>query len=213
MAPSLTTKVRGGLCDALEVEFAKERFPGVRPFALRDLPMHDFPVPIGPHAKRAQDHPLLLALDGATTALGIVAVLARGIGDLDPHTIDQENRWRALKGLHLEHRQLLSHTRHNAVTGRKREHLAQGQRQRFLQVPQTVPQTIAHHLVVQQRPPAALIAHDALPGQRPVTPAQFGHVQVSNGTVLREQCPLIAATAGRLWWAPPGHMFIAIHPR
>src|SRR5439155_24546508 len=97
-----------------------------------------------------------------------------------------------------------------AVTGRKGEHLAQCQRQRFLQVPQTVTQTIAHHLLVQKRPPAALIARDALPGQRPVTPAQFGHVQVSNGAVLREQCTLVAATAGRVWGAPPRHMFIAI---
>ena len=46
----------------------------------------------------------------------------------------------------------------------------------------------------------------------PVTPAQCGHVQVSNGTGRREQCPLLAATAGRLWCAPPGHGFIAIPP-
>src|SRR5262249_17779425 len=107
----------GGLCDALKVELAKERLPGVSPFALSHLPMHDFPVPIGPHAQCAQYHPLLLALDGATTALSIVAVLPPGQGRLDPHALDQENRWRALKGLRLEHRQLLSHTRHNAVTG------------------------------------------------------------------------------------------------
>src|SRR5215813_5271557 len=58
--------VGGRHCDALALEFAKERLPGVGPFALRHLPMHDFPMPIGPHAKCAQDHPLLLALDGAT---------------------------------------------------------------------------------------------------------------------------------------------------
>ena len=100
----------------------------------------------------------------------------------------------ARQGLRLAHRQLRGHTRHNAVTGRQGEHLAQGQRQRLLQVPQTVPQTIAHHLVVQQRSPAALIARDALPDQRAVSPAQFGHVQVRHGAILREQYTLIAAT-------------------
>src|SRR4030095_1914088 len=109
----------------LAVEFAKERRPGISPFALRHLPMHDFPVPIGPHTKRTQYYPLLLALDRATPALGIVAILPRGLGDLDPHAIDQENRWWPLKDLRLEPRQLRGHTRHNAVTGRQRAHLAE----------------------------------------------------------------------------------------
>jgi hypothetical protein len=118
-----------------EVELAKECLPGVGPFAFRYLPMHDVPVPIGPHVKRAEHHPLLLALDRATTALGIEAALARGIGDLDLHAIDQENRWRTLQGLRLEPFKVLGHTRHQAVTGRKGEHFTQGQGHRFLQLP------------------------------------------------------------------------------
>ena len=97
--------------------------------------MHDFPVPIGQHAKRAEHHPLLLALDRATPALGIEAALARWIGNLNPHAIDQENRWRTVKGLRLEPFEVLGHTRHQAVTGCKGEYFTHGQCHRFLQVP------------------------------------------------------------------------------
>jgi hypothetical protein len=81
-------QVCGGLGDAFAGELAQEGLPGVDPCAFSSLPMHDCPVPIGPHAKRAAYHPLLLALDRATTTLGIEAARARGIGDRDPHAID-----------------------------------------------------------------------------------------------------------------------------
>jgi|SRR5262245_33969493 len=111
---------RGGFGEALAVECAKERRPGLSPFALRPLPMHACPVPIGPHTKRTQYDPRLLALDRAPPALGLVALLPRGLGDLDPQAIDQEKRWWPLKDWRLEPRQWRGHTRHHAVTGRQR---------------------------------------------------------------------------------------------
>src|SRR5262249_831860 len=61
---------------------------------------------------------------------------------------------------------------------------------------------------IQHRPPAMFVARDALPGQRAIAPAQFGHTQVGNATILRDQFTLITPTARRLWGAPPRHMFI-----
>src|SRR5215831_19653042 len=80
------------LCDALQIEGSKEGVPGVSRFTLRNLPMHDFPVSIGPYAERTQHHALLLAFDCATTPLAIFADLVSRIGDLDPHAVDQDNR-------------------------------------------------------------------------------------------------------------------------
>ena len=118
---------------------------------------------IGPYAECAQYHPLLRALDRAATAPRLFAALASGRGNLDPHTIDEDNRRRGRKGPLLERLHVLGHTRHHAVTGGKREYLAQGQGHRLWQIPQPVPQTIAHHVRVQKRPPAVLVARDALP--------------------------------------------------
>src|SRR4029079_7873816 len=74
------------------------------------------------------------------------------------------------------------------------------------------PVDCAHPLVVQQWPPAAPVAGDTLPGQRPVPAAQCGDVQVGNGAVLCEQGALIAPTAGRLGWVTAGEMGKAIQP-
>ena len=92
LAPSLTTKAVVASVRPLQRELRQRTLARCRArFARRDLPVHDFPMPIGPHAQRAQDHPLLLTLDRAATGPGhLSVVLARGIGDLDPHTIDED---------------------------------------------------------------------------------------------------------------------------
>jgi len=127
--------VCGGLGDSCAVELAKACLPGVGPFAFRYLPMHDCPVPIGPHATCAEPHPLLFALDRATPALGIEAALARGRGNLNPQAIDQEHRWRTVQGLRLAPCEGLGHTRHQTVTGRKGAYCPHGHCHRFLHVP------------------------------------------------------------------------------
>ena len=130
---------RRRLCDAFQIQLPKERLPGVGRFARCTLPMHDFPRPIGPYPECAQYHPLLLALARAASAPRIFADLASGIGNLDPHAIDEDNRRRGRKGPLRERLHVLGHTRHNAVTGGKREYRAQGQGHRLLQIPHTVP--------------------------------------------------------------------------
>ena len=204
-------QVCGGLGAACEGERAQACLPGVGPFAFRSLPMPDVPGPSGPPAQRAAHPPRLLALARATTARGIAAARARGRGALDPHALDQEHRWRSLQGVRLAPCEGLGHTRHTAVTGRKGAPCTQRPCQRFWHVPSPVPQTLAQHLVVQQRPPAALRAGATLPGQRAVTPAPFGPGHVGKGAVRREPCALRAPTADRLGWATPGERCIALH--
>jgi hypothetical protein len=46
--------------------------------------------------------------------------------------------------------------------------------------------------------------------QRPVPPAQFGHVQMSNRAVLRDQRSLIAPTSVRRRGTLPQEMFVAV---
>ena len=161
-------------------------------------------MPIRPHPKRAEHDAFLLALHSSTTSLAVHGHLPAWIGDFDPHAIDEEHRWGRREGLGLEGLSLLSHRRDNAIARGHGQHLAQGRVHRLLQISQTQPKTVVHHLLVEKGPPAALVAADRLPLQIAVAFAQLGDPQVRNAALLRDQCAAVAAAAGLLRVASPG---------
>src|SRR5712691_11170130 len=191
-------------------ELPKEGLPGRLIFARRNLPVHDFPVAIRPHPKSAEHDAFLLALHGSTTSLSVHGHLPAWIGDFDPHAIDQEHRWGRREGLRLEGLSPLPHRRHDAMARGHGQHLAKGYVHRLLQISQTQPKTVVHHLLVEKGPPAALVTADRLPLQIAVAFAQLGDPQVRNAAILRDQCAAVAAAAGLLCLASPGQVFLAL---
>src|SRR5882724_9667278 len=144
-------------------ELPKEGLPGLCIFALSNLPGYDFPVAIRPHPKGAEHDAFLFALHRPTTSLALHSHLTVGVGDCNPHAIDQDHRWGHLEGLRLEGLSPLPHRRHDTMARSHGPPLAQGRVHRLLQVTQAQPQTVMHHLLVEKRPPTALVAADRLP--------------------------------------------------
>lgn len=171
------------------------------------------PGPSGPHPTRAEPHPRLLARDRATPALGSEAARARQLGHLHPHAIAPAKRGRALQGGRLAPCEGLSHPRPQPVPGREGAPCPQGPGPRCWQGRETVPPTLAHPLGLPHRPPAVRSARAPVPGQHAVPPAPCGPVHGGPRAVGREPGALIAPTARRRGWAPPGHRCIALHPQ
>src|SRR5262249_61643860 len=133
--------------------YTKEARQGLLFPPRRNLPVHDFPVAIRPHPKRAEHDAFLLALHSSTTSLTVHGHLPAWIGDVDPHAIDEENRWGRREGLGLEGLSLLSHRRDKAMARGHGQHLAKGHVHRLLQISQTQPKTVVHHMLGQKSLP------------------------------------------------------------
>ncbi len=145
-----------------------------------------------PDPHHRQDHPLGCAHALACMPASIKEGFTGRIVDRDPDTIDDQDRWRVSNravppGVHWRLRR-----KSHAIDRAARQHTAQHQKQRFLQVAQRQPQGVEVAQRIEHSRHSLLIAPEDLPVAFGIALAQLGDVQIGNRAKAGEH----AATEG-----------------
>jgi hypothetical protein len=133
---------------------------------------------IVPDAQGGQHEPFLPLFDRPASPTAIRLPRAREHGQLQPQPIHHPNGWGGLQPGHFAGVRPLLKSPHPAVTGFSRYDLAHTLVHGFLEIAQTVPQTVVQKLVIQKGAPAALRARNRLPTELGVPPERIRRASV-----------------------------------